>query len=191
MAFSFLLDACAVISDTDNNSRYFCLFIPPTQKNDWFFPSPPPFTCNGLTNSDVLLHGTIAALVNDTVGTLLAHSYKHPNTFIGAIFGTGTNGAYVEATRSIKTMSHPTAKEMIVNIEWGNFDKDKRVLPVTPFDNKLDRESIVSFLGSSNHTSYELPSFRCLLIGVSFFFKSCNSHPFMTNRTQESMFSKR
>ncbi|KAF9332362.1 glucokinase [Linnemannia elongata] len=93
-----------------------------------------------LNRNEVNVH--VAALVNDTVGTLLAHSYKHPNTFIGAIFGTGTNGAYVEATRSIKTMSHPTAKEMIVNIEWGNFDKDKRVLPVTPFDNKLDRESI-------------------------------------------------
>ncbi|KAF9148892.1 glucokinase [Linnemannia schmuckeri] len=93
-----------------------------------------------LNRNEVNVH--VAALVNDTVGTLLAHSYKHPNTFIGAIFGTGTNGAYVEDTRSIKTMSTPTADEMIINIEWGNFDKDKRFLPVTIFDNKLDRESI-------------------------------------------------
>ncbi|KAG0263481.1 glucokinase, partial [Linnemannia exigua] len=93
-----------------------------------------------LNRNDVNVH--VAALVNDTVGTLLAHSYKHPNTFIGAIFGTGTNGAYVEDTRNIKTMATPTSDEMIINIEWGNFDKDKTVLPVTLFDNKLDRESI-------------------------------------------------
>ncbi|KAG9069764.1 glucokinase [Linnemannia hyalina] len=111
------------------------------------------FNCPGAVGNDIVqllqeaidrnkVNVHVAALVNDTVGTLLAHSYKHPNTFIGAIFGTGTNGAYVEATRSIKTMPTPTAKEMIINIEWGNFDKDKRILPVTPFDNKLDRESI-------------------------------------------------
>jgi hexokinase len=94
--------------------------------------------------SNVLFLLYIAALVNDTVGTLLAHSYKHPNTFIGAIFGTGTNGAYVEDTRNIKAMTNPTSDEMIINIEWGNFDKNKTVLPVTIFDNKLDRESIVS-----------------------------------------------
>ncbi|KAG0347401.1 glucokinase [Podila humilis] len=83
----------------------------------------------------------VAALVNDTVGTLLAHSYTHPNTFIGAIFGTGTNGAYVEKTSNILSVSS-SAKEMIINIEWGNFDKDKECLPLTIHDNKLDRESI-------------------------------------------------
>lgn len=108
---------------------------------------PPPFSTPPQTNLDISPYSflyKIAALVNDTVGTLLAHSYKHPNTFIGAIFGTGTNGAYVEDTRGIKTMTTPTTEEMIINIEWGNYDKDKRFLPVTIFDNKLDRESIVS-----------------------------------------------
>src|SRR4051812_20448942 len=41
----------------------------------------------------------VAALVNDTVGTLMARSYTSPGktkTLLGAIFGTGTNGAYVE-----------------------------------------------------------------------------------------------
>ncbi|KAF9574197.1 glucokinase [Mortierella alpina] len=94
---------------------------------------------DALNRNEVNVH--VAALVNDTVGTLLAHSYKHPNTFIGAIFGTGTNGAYVENARNIKTMT-ADAGEMIINIEWGNFDKDKSVLPVTIYDNKLDRESI-------------------------------------------------
>ncbi|KAF9931823.1 glucokinase [Linnemannia zychae] len=93
-----------------------------------------------LDRNNVNVH--VAALVNDTVGTLLAHSYKHPNTFIGAILGTGTNGAYVEDTHNIKSMPTLTTDEMIINIEWGNFDKDKNFLPVTMFDNKLDRESI-------------------------------------------------
>merc|ERR1712000_108885 len=47
----------------------------------------------------------VAALVNDTVGTLMARSYTstgaHRST-LGAIFGTGTNGAYIEKTSNIK-----------------------------------------------------------------------------------------
>lgn len=31
---------------------------------------------------------------------------------------------------------------MMVNTEWGAFDNAREVLPTTPFDNKLDRESI-------------------------------------------------
>jgi hexokinase len=31
---------------------------------------------------------------------------------------------------------------MVVNMEWGAFDKERRVLPFTVYDNKLDRESI-------------------------------------------------
>lgn len=30
-------------------------------------------------------------IVNDTVGTLMAHAYRDPSTFMGIIFGTGTN----------------------------------------------------------------------------------------------------
>lgn len=164
-------------------------------EKDRSFPSPTPFTLLGLTNHNVLFPGTIAALVNDTVGTLLAHSYKHPNTFMGAIFGTGTNGAYVEATRSIKTMSVPTGKEMIINIEWGNFDKDKRFLPVTPFDNKLDRESIVSFLGVLEpcYLPIVCPVLSlCQLLANWFsFFNNLVILFFMTNRTQESTYLKR
>ncbi|KAF9329863.1 glucokinase [Podila minutissima] len=110
------------------------------------------FCCPGAVGNDVVqllqealnrngVNVHVAALVNDTVGTLLAHSYTHPNTFVGAIFGTGTNGAYVETTRNIPSISSP-AKEMLVNIEWGNFDKDKEFLPLTIHDNKLDKESI-------------------------------------------------
>jgi hexokinase len=35
-----------------------------------------------------------------------------------------------------------TADEMIINMEFGAFDNERKILPLTRFDNKLDRESI-------------------------------------------------
>jgi len=90
----------------------------------------------------------VAALVNDTVGTLMARSYTSPGktgTLLGAIFGTGTNGAYVEKLSKItKPMQGDYDKstgEMVVNTEWGSFDNNLRVLPTTPYDEILDRDS--------------------------------------------------
>ncbi|TKA64706.1 hypothetical protein B0A55_10096 [Friedmanniomyces simplex] len=95
----------------------------------------------------------VAALVNDTVGTLMARSYTSPGktgTLLGAIFGTGTNGAYVEKldrVTKLKKMGKDagdvdsTTGEMIVNTEWGSFDNEMRVLPDTPYDHALDKES--------------------------------------------------
>ena len=99
----------------------------------------------------------VAALVNDTVGTLMARSYTSPGktgTLIGAIFGTGTNGAYVEKLEKVKKMKEIDAKEgtsggydsstglMIINTEWGSFDNEMSVLPDTPYDKALDAESV-------------------------------------------------
>ncbi|KAI0400916.1 glucokinase [Xylaria palmicola] len=91
----------------------------------------------------------VAALVNDTVGTLMARSYASPGktgTLIGAIFGTGTNGAYVE---KITNLQKPvdgeydkSTGEMVINTEWGSFDNQLNVLPNTPYDAKLDQESV-------------------------------------------------
>src|ERR1700744_1622109 len=73
----------------------------------------------------------VAALVNDTVGTLMARSYGSPSktgALIGGIFGTGTNGAYVERLPRITKLAG--AEEavydrstglMIVNTEGGSF----------------------------------------------------------------------
>jgi hexokinase len=93
----------------------------------------------------------VAALVNDTVGTLMARSYTSPGetgTFIGAIFGTGTNGAYVEKTKNITKLQHmkdahfeDSTGEMIINAEWGSFDNHMSVLPTTVFDDELDADS--------------------------------------------------
>lgn len=60
---------------------------------------------------------------------------------MGVILGTGTNAAYVESASKIPKL--PTAmtggvSEMIVNIEWGAFDNEKVVLPVTKYDLMLD-----------------------------------------------------
>ncbi|KIO23222.1 hypothetical protein M407DRAFT_78306 [Tulasnella calospora MUT 4182] len=95
------------------------------------------------------LHVKCTALVNDTVGTLMSRAYLSGSCLLGAIFGTGTNGAYVEDVNEIKKLSPEIRKElgdhvtkMIINGEWGAFDNARKVLPVTMFDNKLDRESI-------------------------------------------------
>jgi len=94
----------------------------------------------------------VAALVNDTVGTLMARSYTSPGktgTLLGAIFGTGTNGAYVEKLEKVKKLQSPNESsvadgtgEMIVNTEWGSFDNSMSVLPTTPYDDGLDKDSV-------------------------------------------------
>lgn len=96
----------------------------------------------------------VAALVNDTVGTLMARSYTSPGksgTFLGGIFGTGTNGAYVEKLSRMGKMSLLKGEEaeydtstgdMVVNMEWGSFDNALRVLPQTPYDAALDKLSV-------------------------------------------------
>ncbi|KFX96245.1 hypothetical protein V490_03440 [Pseudogymnoascus sp. VKM F-3557] len=96
----------------------------------------------------------VAALVNDTVGTLVARSYQSPGattTLLGAIFGTGTNGAYVEKYANITKMLPPQSEggaaptpsgDMILNTEWGSFDPELSFLPNTPYDVAVDRESV-------------------------------------------------
>jgi hexokinase len=98
----------------------------------------------------------VAALVNDTVGTLMARSYTSPGktgALMGAIFGTGTNGAYVEKLDRVKKMTQIDAKSgsatydqstglMIINTEWGSFDNDLKVMPTTMYDQALDAESV-------------------------------------------------
>jgi len=95
----------------------------------------------------------VAALVNDTVGTLMARSYTSPGktgTLLGAIFGTGTNGAYVEKLDKVGKLTKSkdagvydkSTGEMIVNTEWGSFDNSLRTLPNSPYDVELDKNSV-------------------------------------------------
>lgn len=61
----------------------------------------------------------VAALVNDTVGTLMAHAYTDPECCAGIILGTGTNAAYVEKMENIPKWNGPIVPcdEMIINTE--------------------------------------------------------------------------
>ena len=71
------------------------------------------------------------AILNDTVGTLLAAAFTRPHVAIGSICGTGHNTCYLEPV-------HPlTGRPMIVNMESGNFD----AAPQTRFDRELDEAS--------------------------------------------------
>ena len=102
--------------------------------------------------NDLDLPVRVAALVNDTVGTLMARSYTSPDehgTLLGAIFGTGTNGAYVEKLDKVKKMDafdkyddyDKSTGEMVINAEWGSFDNHLSVLPNTKYDQELDADS--------------------------------------------------
>ncbi len=76
-------------------------------------------------------HVRPVAVINDTVGTLLAAAYKLRDVDLGSICGTGHNTCYLEP-------SHPlTGKPMIVNMESGNFDG----VPLTPFDRAVNDAS--------------------------------------------------
>ncbi|KAJ3723422.1 hypothetical protein C8R42DRAFT_606411 [Lentinula raphanica] len=92
------------------------------------------------------MHVKCVALVNDTVGALLSRAYTSGGCILGAIFGTGTNGAYLEEVAKIpKLANNPAAAKggyMVVNTEWGAFNNKRTQLPFTPFDSVLDRTSI-------------------------------------------------
>ena len=57
--------------------------------------------------------------------SLFAFSYD-----AGSIFGTGTNGAYVERVENIKKLGDSDARKkggyMVVNTEWGAFNNTVR-----------------------------------------------------------------
>jgi hexokinase len=71
------------------------------------------------------------AVINDTVGTLLAAAYKLRGVDVGSICGTGHNTCYLEPR-------HPlTGQPMIVNMESGNFNG----IVLTPFDRAVNEAS--------------------------------------------------
>ncbi|KAI3907556.1 hypothetical protein MKW98_016200 [Papaver atlanticum] len=77
----------------------------------------------------------VAALVNDTIGTLAGGKYLNNDVAAAVILGTGTNAAYVERAHAI-----PKSGEMVINMEWGNFWSSH--LPVTEYDQALDQDSL-------------------------------------------------
>ncbi|THU70865.1 hypothetical protein C4D60_Mb08t29510 [Musa balbisiana] len=87
------------------------------------------------------LNMRVAALVNDTVGTLALGHYNDEDTVAAVIIGTGTNACYLERTDAIiKCQGLLTnSGAMVVNMEWGNFWSSH--LPRTSYDIALDDES--------------------------------------------------
>ncbi|MCK9195743.1 MAG: hypothetical protein M0P16_02045 [Syntrophales bacterium] len=109
------------------------------------------FTAGGVEGEDVVAllsealrrKGTgfihVAALANDTVGTLVAKSYADPSCDMGVILGTGTNACYPEKIAHIlKCPGLGASGEMIVNMEWGGFSQ----LKTNIYDHLLDRASL-------------------------------------------------
>ncbi|KAF9952298.1 hexokinase A [Mortierella alpina] len=93
------------------------------------------------------LNVTVNALINDTVGTLLATTYKHPGCEIGIIFGTGTNCAYLENQSEITKIKPGAANYtspsnmQLINTEWGAFGNTSGALPANEYDLRLDARS--------------------------------------------------
>ena len=81
----------------------------------------------------------VTALANDTVGTLVARSYADPTCDMGVIMGTGTNACYREKLINIHELRDSDPKRhMIINMEWGNFDKVR----LTRYDRQVDEASV-------------------------------------------------
>lgn len=83
-------------------------------------------------------------MINDTTGTLIASSYTDSEMRIGCIFGTGVNAAYMENVGSVPKIAHlnlPADMPVAINCEYGAFDNEHIVLPLTKYDHTIDRES--------------------------------------------------
>jgi hexokinase len=82
----------------------------------------------------------VSALVNDTVGTLVAHVIEAPDTVLGVILGTGCNACYVEDINNVsKWADRPTDKSnVIINMEWGGFNSKNVPGLYNKFDEIID-----------------------------------------------------
>ncbi|XP_039557703.1 hexokinase-3 isoform X1 [Passer montanus] len=84
----------------------------------------------------------VVALVNDTVGTMMACGYDDPKCEIGLIVGTGTNACYMEEMKNVGTVEGDEGR-MCINMEWGAFG-DNGCLDhlFTHFDKVVDETTI-------------------------------------------------
>ncbi|KAK6729974.1 hypothetical protein RB195_006802 [Necator americanus] len=89
----------------------------------------------------------IVALINDTVGTMVAAAYEANHCDLGVIIGTGTNASYMEDAKAIihglanATEDYPH-KQMIIDTEWGGFgDRGEAEYIFTQYDKIIDERS--------------------------------------------------
>jgi len=85
----------------------------------------------------------VAAIVNDAVGTLVAHAYQDQNTIASMIIGTGINAACICETSEIKKQQFPPdfPQYMIINSEISIMGSD--FLQKTKYDKMLDSQSAI------------------------------------------------
>jgi hexokinase len=114
------------------------------------------FTTSGVEGNDVVflldqafrrknVNAQVVVLANDTVGTMVARGYTHPNTEMGVILGTGTNACYYEEIANIPKFQGIAPKGssgMIINMEWGAFGDEANYLPITQYDRLIDERSV-------------------------------------------------
>lgn len=115
------------------------------------------FDCAGVVGQDVVkmlqeaihrrhdIKVNVLALVNDTVGTLMASAYHDPNTKIGLILGTGSNACYVENLDNVKTWTEDRDEpnQVLINMEWGAFgDNGCLGFLLTEYDVEVDKTSL-------------------------------------------------
>ena len=82
----------------------------------------------------------VTALVNDSVATYMAQQYVcGGRAVLGGIFGTGTNGAYLE---DLAPSPSSLPDHVVINTEWGGFDDQARLLPTVQYDLDLDQSSL-------------------------------------------------
>ncbi|XP_071344229.1 hexokinase HKDC1 isoform X2 [Trachinotus anak] len=114
----------------------------------------------------------IAAVINDTVGTMMSCAYEDPQCEIGLIAGTGTNVCYMEELKNIekieqkkveredrmpegegvkddgaegKKVRDAKLQKMCINTEWGGLGDDGSLDDIiTPYDVEVDQNSINS-----------------------------------------------
>lgn len=115
------------------------------------------FKCAGVENHDIvqLLHEAIArrgdikvkclAVINDTVGALMACAHSDNNCAIGLILGTGTNACYIERLENVELWDGDweEPQQVIINTEWGALGDDGSLDFIkTEYDHEVDKGSI-------------------------------------------------
>lgn len=88
----------------------------------------------------------VVALLNDTVGTLMALGYTDQKCQIGVIVGTGSNACYLERIDrcpKLEPFADEISPEMIINTEWGAFGNNGCLAFIrTKYDDDCDKHSI-------------------------------------------------
>ncbi|CAF0807121.1 unnamed protein product [Adineta ricciae] len=115
------------------------------------------FSCTGVVGNDVVLllqqaidrhkglNIQVVALVNDTVGTLMACSSIYRDCKVGVILGTGYNACYFENVDNVpkwKGVRDQSRKQIVINTEWGALGKHGCLDFIrTSVDRELDESS--------------------------------------------------